>query len=518
MGKLIILVSFLLSLGISSDVGVTKIFEPSGIIPPDNYNPRTQIKNFGGGDQNFWLFFEIQTISGSPVYFDSSFQTLSNNETKNVSFSTTWTADIGVYVCQCSLYLASDTNSDNNTLSSKVRVEILSPGQWILRDSVPAGNSGKKVKDGGGMVDGSTRGEHFLYVMKGNNTDEFYQYDVILGSWQVKARVPKSLENARSPKKGSRLYRSGDYVYLAKGNNTLEFWAYYIPDDSWTRLKDIPLGLGSKRIKAGSSLAEGRIDNKKYLFLLKGSGTREFYAYDTDLDTWVEKTATPYILSESKSKIKKGSCLVDDGRDIYLLKDKSNWLFFYDADSNLWYPRESLPFYNSILKRTKVKDGAAMVYLNGNPDIIYALKGGGNEFWCYSVEDDSWLELVPMPRPPSNKKVKGGSSLVSMTGGIFALKGGNTNEMFMYIPFDTLFNTFRITSANNNQQGNLTKLPLNNLPDFSSDKLMVYDAVGRKVRITRSQKSAWLGLRPGIYFIGYLNNKDHNFKKVLIIR
>lgn len=516
MGRLFIIFSFLLSLGISSDVGVTKIFEPSGIIPPDNYNPRSQIKNFESSDENFWVFFTIQTIGGSPVYSDSSFQTLTGNGTQNVSFAT-WTADIGVYVCKCSLYLASDLNPANDTLSNKVRVEILTPGQWVLRDSVPPGNSGKKVKDGGGMVDGSTRGEQFVYVMKGNNTDEFYQYDVILGSWRKKAPVPKSLENARSPKKGTRMYRSGDYVYMAKGNNTLEFWAYYIPDDSWTRLKNIPLGLSGKKIKAGASLAEGRIDNQRYLFLLKGGSTREFYAYDTDLDTWIEKAATPLIISESKSKIKKGSCLIDDGRDIYLLKDKSNSLFFYDPDSNLWYPRESLPLYNSIQKRTKVKDGAAMVYLNGNPDIIYALKGGGNEFWGYSVDGDTWVELAPMPRPPSNKKLKAGSGLVSIAGGIMGLKGSNTNEMFFYMTLDTLFNNFPMIPVNNNQQGSLAKLPFNTLPGFSTDQLVVYDAAGRKVRATHSKQSAWSGLKPGIYFIGYLNNKDHNFRKVLII-
>jgi len=159
-----------------------------------------------------------------------------------------------------------------------------------------------------------------------------------------------------------------------------------------------------------------------------------------------------------------------------------------------------------------------MVYLNGNPDIIYALKGGGNEFWAYSVDGDTCVELASMPRPPSNKKLKAGSGLVPIAGGIMGLKGTNTNEMFFYMTLDTLFSGFPMTTANNNQQGSLAKLPFNTLPDFSTGEFIVYNAAGRKVKVTNSKQSAWSGLKPGIYFIGYLNNKEKNFRKVLIIR
>jgi hypothetical protein len=445
-------------------------------------------------------------LDGISVYFDSNYVGVQAQATTNISFAS-WTATIGIYISKCSLYLASDTSPDNDTLSARVRVENLMPGQWYLRDSVPYGESGKRVKDGGGLADGSARSDKFLYVLKGNNTSEFYLYDLILSNWQAKRPVPYSLENpSKGLKKGTAVLRSGNYVYLAKGNNTLEFWAYYIPDDTWTRLKDIPFGPSGKRLKGGSSLAEGKIGNKKYLFLTKGSSTREFYAYDTDLDTWIEKTPTPYFESESKGKIKKGSCLVSDGENIYLLRDKTNWLFFYDCDSNQWYPRESLPFYGRAQKKAKVKDGAAMAYQKGNPDIIYALKGGGNEFWGYSVEHDSWVELTSLPLLPSNKKVKGGGSLLSIAGGIFALKGGNTNELWMYVPTDTIFNPAKTPKAVGcgplivgNGKRRVEHTPTSNLPQ-SLTELNIFDALGRKVRVCAK---GWQGLKPGVYFITF---------------
>jgi hypothetical protein len=46
-------------LGFTADIGVTKIFAPTGIIPPDNYIPRAQIKNYGGGEESLWVYFRI---------------------------------------------------------------------------------------------------------------------------------------------------------------------------------------------------------------------------------------------------------------------------------------------------------------------------------------------------------------------------------------------------------------------------------------------------------------------------
>lgn len=517
--RVFVVFCLILTVGFTADIGVTKIFAPTGIIPPDNYTPRAQIKNFGGSEESLWVYFRISTLAGNSVYFDLKYVGVQAQATTNVSFAP-WTATIGTFVSKCSLYLASDINPNNDTLSAPVRVENLIPGEWYLRDSVPYGASGKRVKDGAGLADGSKRSEKLMYVLKGNNTDEFYLYDVILGTWQPKSSVPYSLENPnKRPKKGTTIFRSGDYVYLAKGNNTLEFWAYYIPDDTWTRLKDIPSGTSGKRLKGGGSLTEGKIGNKKYLFLTKGSSTREFYAYDTDLDTWIEKIPTPYFDKESKGKIKKGSCLVSDGENIYLLKDKTNWFFFYDCDSNQWYPRESLPFYGRAQKKAKVKDGASMAYQRGNPDIIYAFKGGGNEFWCYSVDQDSWLELTLLPLLPSNKKVKSGGSLLSIAGGIFALKGSNTNELWLYLPTDTIFNPLKTANAlgRDEQIQSLPTIKLNQLPTLT-DELNIFDVLGRQVKVSRTKEGIGQGLKPGIYFVTTLKDKPHNARKLVIIR
>jgi hypothetical protein len=519
MTRTVIILLSLFCLGISSDVGVTKIFRPSGIIPPDNYTPRVQLKNNEGTSENFWVFFTIRTFAGSLIYSDSVYENLTGSETKNVYFSP-WNATLGLYISRCSLYLATDINPANDTLSSNVKVENLVPGEWILYDSVPLGLSGKNVKAGGGLADGSTRGEKLIYVLKGNKTPEFYLYDVIFKTWETKCPVPTSPENpTKHPKKGACMYREGDYIYLARGNNTFEFWAYYIPDDSWTRLKDIPLGIRGKKPKDGTSLAKGRVGNQNYLFLTKGK-TQEFYAYDMDMDTWIEKSSTPFYMSESKSRLKHGSCLVDDGEDLYLLKDKVNLLYFYDCDLDSWYRRESLPHYGIQQRKKKVKKGAAMYYKKGNPNIIYALKGGCNEFWCYDVAGDSWIELPSIPREIYRRKVKDGGDLMMTSGCVFALKGGNTREIWRYVPIDTLFANNKITlptTTRDNQQAKSTLLRFNQLRDLPNENLLIFDAVGRKINIS-SKQNIMQRLKPGIYFLSTSSEKGYDFRKVVILR
>jgi hypothetical protein len=519
--KNFILISVIISLGLSADIGVTKILKPAGLTNTGVCCPKAQLSNYDGGEQNFTVHFMIKTTGDAEIYTDTKSEHLWGYETKNIEF-TQWLAFEGVFVSKCSLALAGDINPDNDVYTTMTKVKSLIPGEWILYDTVPSGERRKKVKDGGCMVDGSRMGEHYLYVLKGNKTDEFYLYDVISSTWQTMSPVPCSPEAANKyPKKGACMIRFEDVIYLAKGNNTREFWRYHIPTDSWTLMAEIPAGASGKALKQGSSLAEGKIANDKYIFLIKGNSTREFYAYDPDLNTWVEKTQTPYVEKESKGKIKKGSCLTSDGEDVYLLKDKMNELWRYDCELDTWFPKLSIPYYGIAMRKAKVKDGAAVVYTKGNQgqDYIYALKGGGTEFWCYSVELDDWMELTGIPRPPSNKKAKKGTALVEIGDVIFGLKGSNTRELFVYTKNDTVFPFFGVTTENQlNQQGNSVELPFNKFPDTGLENLTIYNAAGRKLRIAGTQKDVWQGLKSGIYFITYLKNKEYNFRKIVITR
>jgi hypothetical protein len=85
----------------------------------------------------------------------------------------------------------------------------------------------------------------------------------------------------------------------------------------------------------------------------------------------------------------------------------------------------------------KSKDGGCGTYLNTK---IYALKGGNTaELWRYHVNGDSWGELASMPLGTSGKKVKAGADVVSDGSVLYATKGNKQNELWMYVPGAFLF-------------------------------------------------------------------------------
>jgi hypothetical protein len=489
MGRIFLISLLIFTFVFNLDIAVKNIIRPTGIQEPGVYSPRVQIKNETAEEGTVAVYLKIfQFPNQNLVYLDTSSTTISGNATITIDFEP-FNAQLGIYVVKCSLSAINDTNPLNDTLSSKLRIWEIPLNQWLLWDSVPLGASRKKVKSGGGMVDGSVQNEKRIFLMKGNKTNEFYLYEPIFNEWSKRCSIPYSLLNPKYlPRKGSCLAKAGQFIYLAVGNNTCEFLAYDLIGDSWTKKRPIPLGPENKALKGGSALAKGKILNKDYLFLIKGSNTREFYAYDLANDTWLVMAPTPYL--ERETRIKKGSCLTSDGRNIYLLKGGVNEFFIYFPDSNKWQPLKPMPFYNRYGQKKKVKEGAALVYENGH-DVIFAFKGGNtNEFWVYFVNGDSWHELPSLPLPPSNKKVKDGAALLLFAGGLFALKGNNTNEVWFFkYDFPLPFSAIKETKLIKKERSLKLTSPL-------------FDIIGRKVKV----------LKKGIYF----DLEAKKLKKVII--
>ena len=109
-------------------------------------------------------------------------------------------------------------------------------------------------------------------------------------TWVSRESIPafNRLMKKKAVKKGASLAAAGDRkLYATKGNNVLDFWQFdpLKPEGSrWTQMLDVPSG--SKRCKEGvGSVAvnDGGVD---YVYLLKGSGTFDFYRYDVAAKTW----------------------------------------------------------------------------------------------------------------------------------------------------------------------------------------------------------------------------------------
>jgi len=304
---------------------------------------------------------------------------------------------------------------------------------WSQVASMLQGNKRKNVKDGGCLAYDYVDGAPYVYALKGNNTYEFYRYNFGQNalSWEARESIPAIGRSGKKKrvKKGAAIAAlpSGGTLYAVKGNGTFDFWAYDPATRVWSQKADVPLGFVGKPVKEGAGLATAADGLVVYVYLLKGSGTNEFFRYNIQADAWETMASAP--TGPSEKPFKNGSALTYDNTlcgDIYALKGSYNEFFAYSISGKTWTTKSPLPF----IGRTKAKDGASLAYHNGQ---VFALKGGNtNEFWAYDPNQNWWGLEEAVPTGP--KKVKAGGALVSVPpanqNALYALRGNNTLEFW----------------------------------------------------------------------------------------
>jgi hypothetical protein len=147
---------------------------------------------------------------------------------------------------------------------------------WETKADLPLGSSGRRYKNGSCIAYNPDL--QVIYLVKGNY-NEFYSYDIATNVWSTKISVPLT-GSAGRPKKvkdGAGMAYMGGKTYLVKGNNTLEFWYYDDATNAWAMRPDVPIG-GGKRVKGGGALTLGRMPVTG-LYLFKGNNNTEFWGY-----------------------------------------------------------------------------------------------------------------------------------------------------------------------------------------------------------------------------------------------
>jgi len=216
---------------------------------------------------------------------------------------------------------------------------------------------------------------------------------------------------------------------MVKGNNTREFWRYDVAEDAWYQLPDVLPGEFGMKVKSGSDLVYAQVGDTGFLYLLKGK-SRDFMRFRVQGESGAWELCG---LLPSTYNVDKGDWLVFDGdHTIYAHNAKHRQLWVYNTSTGLWsnLPRLGIPLG---LRNKKPGDGSCGAWYDGS---IYALKGKGRqEFWRYDPVGDSWHELDDMPLPGIKRRVKDGADITTMPGyGLFATKGYNTNTFWLYRP------------------------------------------------------------------------------------
>jgi len=346
---------------------------------------------------------------------------------------------------------------------------------WTRKPDLLPGGKSKGVKDGAVLsyAAGPRGDSDFVYALKGNNTYEFYRYSSLSNAWAVRESIPaiNRLSKKKAVKKGSSLATvrkkfggsPPDWqvsLYATKGNGTYDFWHYDPAGGGWAQKADVPVG--AKKVKEGTSAVHVSIHysgpdaDSNFVYLLKGSSTFEFYRYNTETDLWSAPLANAPGGASGKP-YKNGSSIAYDGGDtIWCLKGSYNEFAAYSISGNNWVTKELLPFVAPPgTKKAKVKDGSGTAAVGRT---VYALKGGNtNELWYFFADANHWAHGTDLT--VGLKKVKGGGALTYSDGdeALYAFRGNGTREFWHYGPVAS-FDVFAANSGPKAVQG-LTALP-----------------------------------------------------------
>jgi hypothetical protein len=234
-----------------------------------------------------------------------------------------------------------------------------------------------------------------------------------------------------------------DALYAFRGTKSNEVYKY--SGGVWTLSDSLKFGLKfripldttkfyKKFPGKGAALC---YDDANTIYATRGNGVKEWWSYNLTTGVWTQESFVPVPKS-----LKGGTSIKYYDGKVYLLagaqkKTDANNFFVFDTATRLWTTGGAL----GLGSNQKVwKDGSSISILNGT---IYALKGGdkNNLFYAYDFGTSTWAIQETMPIWDSlygkyKKKllVKDGGATAASDNAIYAIKGGGTNVFWMYTP------------------------------------------------------------------------------------
>jgi hypothetical protein len=429
----------------SVDVSVDSITSPRQYVRAhDTIYPLAVVSNRGTDSTGFTAWMTLINPYGSVTYTESAARALPAGQSVVVAFPRVILVSEGRWTARCSADAAGDTSLPNDVYAKPFTVSSEPshyPTGWREVIPVPSGPSGKPASAGAWLS--FMAATQRTYVAKGNRSADFYEYDrnpwyPFEDRFEMLAPVPLG-PRGKLPRAGCRGACDGNrYVYMVKGGGTGEFYRYDAVTDSWEQLPDVPRSALGRTVRDGSDLVYAEVAGRSYLYLLKGGGF-EFWRFGVASGCW---EALPPAPTGAGKKWRAGSWLVwDRSHAIYAHKGRCPELYRYDIRAGTWDPDPLAPMPKAGTCGThKAGRGSAATWHDGT---IYALKGSNTtEIWSYAPLADSWREFdtIPMGRASGgNRGVNKGADIASYETGyvpavLLVLKGGWTSQFWAYEP------------------------------------------------------------------------------------
>jgi uncharacterized delta-60 repeat protein len=409
------------------DVAVTEIIRPIGMTDSTaNINPQAKVKNYGTRDETFNVTFTIGSWSDSKEVV-----ALPPSEEEIVTFEP-WPVSVrGDYTARCSTYMPDDLNPANDTFNCMFTIRVK---DYAVSSVYPVDT----LIDYGMMITPQA------WIHNFGSTDEI-DIPVV---FYINGTAYSSLRNISLTANDSVLQSFDDFIAEIPAGDYTMCCSTQLNDDlvvannyATTILSVIVPGwqirdtihIAERGINAGASLAA----IADTIYALQGNNTNYFFAYYPNADSWVSKCSMPYLYkpdwTKVNRKVKAGGALVNCNNVLYGLKGNNTTEFYaYINSGDSWIRKMSIPEYapSNLTKKKRVKAGASLVAVGCS---LYAFKGGNCEqFWMYDINADTWYEKKSLIA--DRKKPKAGASLTAIGCTVYAFVGGNSYYFYQYLP------------------------------------------------------------------------------------
>ncbi|MFO7650558.1 MAG: SBBP repeat-containing protein [bacterium] len=467
------------------DAGVASVLFPADTFRTRaTVTPKAWVRNYSAVAQSFpvrmeiagGIYYDAQVVSELPAY-----------DSVLVEFTPWPVRDVGTFPVVCYTMLATDKEPGNDTATGVVSgVDV-----WEFLEPMPVGVKNRGVKDGGALA---FSGDSFVFAFKGNNTVEFYRYNIRAREWAAMESIPPvgSTGSKKRVKAGGNLEPdTSGRIYALKGNNTQEFWRYSPTGDSWRELANFPTLASGRRVKGGSGMAY--VPSLNRIYAVKGNSTFDFAYFDIRGGAWSAGPSVP--AGDRNKKVKDGSVFAYDGDStLYLLKGGTYEFYSYDIALNTWRTRKPIPNSYVFPKRRKMKKGGSGGF---DPEFgrFYAMKGGKvSEFWYFDPAQDSWVSVDDsFPKLVGGKPPYSGADMFYGAGKIYALRGNKTLDFLRYnanLPLEPEGGVQARPAALERLSLAVWPNPVFGrasvryaLPRAGHVRLVLYDVTGRQVRV-----------------------------------
>lgn len=205
---------------------------------------------------------------------------------------------------------------------------------------------------------------------------------------------------------GSSSVIAGKYIYITQGGGTREWFLYDTETDTYEKLEELPFAL--------TTGADMGFDGDRTIYMTFGGYSKKFYKYDIVDEAFTElPDALDTICSSSNVESTLSGVLVSRGCGTDFWK--------FDPDSESWENLAPLPIAFGA--------GASFVYSNSN-NKAYVTRGNNTKtFYSYDVAANSWSVLPALPDFPRFS----GAGLSLDQKGTFYHDSGNDKDYVYYI-------------------------------------------------------------------------------------